>query len=301
MSDIFWQVQGLGGNIVPVLATILGGAFAGPATAGSFVIEHDDDQVVFEGDFTVDGAGNLTGGEITGFHLYHGEDLLLDASGYQIDVSGFLAALQPPAGTTALDAVSELLVSGPMTIQGSPDIDVCFGGAFADRLVGGGGADTLYGNNGRDVLLGGDGADTLFAGNGKDLLKGGAGADDLFGGRGADVLKGGSGFDTFHFDLPPNAGGVDKIDDFKVGQDMIALSINAFDKVGGLGVLSVAKFHTGTHAHDKSDRVIYDDETGSLYYDADGKGGDAQVKFAKLHAGLHLSNADFLVVDDPVG
>ena len=295
MSGILWEFRQPGFEAVnQTFETLNDGAIAGPATAHSFVLEDDDKQLVFDGDFSIDGAGNITGGTITGFHLYDGETLGLDVSGYEIDVTEFLASLGSPGGGVPLPI--EFLLDGPMTVDGTAGMDLFYGGRFADRMIGHGGMDGFHGNDGRDVLLGGSGRDQLFGGNGKDLLKGGAGADHLFGGRGTDELKGGGGYDTFHFDLPPNAGGVDKIDDFKVGQDTLALSVNAFDKVGGLGVLNVAKFYTGAHAHDGSDRVIYNDETGALYYDADGKGGDAQVKFAKLHAGLHLSNADFLVV-----
>jgi Ca2+-binding RTX toxin-like protein len=47
---------------------------------------------------------------------------------------------------------------------------------------------------------------------------------------------------------------------------------------------------------DADDFMIYDSASGGLYYDGDGAGGAAAVKFAQLAAGLGLSQADFLIV-----
>ena len=44
------------------------------------------------------------------------------------------------------------------------------------------------------------------------------------------------------------------------------------------------------------DRVIYDQITGALSYDADGTGVIAQVQFAELDPGLALTNNDFFIV-----
>ncbi|MEV5407125.1 hypothetical protein AB0L20_31920, partial [Streptomyces albidoflavus] len=55
-------------------------------------------------------------------------------------------------------------------------------------------------------------------------------------------------------------------------------------------------FHTGPSAHDGSDRIIYNDQTGALYYDADGTGGSAAIQFAKLKPGLALTHKDFFVI-----
>jgi serralysin len=44
------------------------------------------------------------------------------------------------------------------------------------------------------------------------------------------------------------------------------------------------------------DRIIYDADTGGLYYDADGTGGAAAQQFAQLTAEINLSDADFYVI-----
>jgi serralysin len=41
--------------------------------------------------------------------------------------------------------------------------------------------------------------------------------------------------------------------------------------------------------------VIYDRSTGALYFDRDGTGATAAVKFAQLKAGAKLLGSDFLV------
>jgi Ca2+-binding RTX toxin-like protein len=46
--------------------------------------------------------------------------------------------------------------------------------------------------------------------------------------------------------------------------------------------LDVAEFQIGVAANDQFDRIIYNQSTGQLYYDADGLGGDFQTLFAVL-------------------
>lgn len=43
------------------------------------------------------------------------------------------------------------------------------------------------------------------------------------------------------------------------------------------------------------DRIIYEKDTGELYYDADGTGNVRAVLFAKLETNLDLTHQDFLV------
>ncbi|MEJ6485594.1 SdiA-regulated domain-containing protein [Nostoc punctiforme UO1] len=84
------------------------------------------------------------------------------------------------------------------------------------------GEDTLTGTAGDDNLSGGNGKDTLFGNAGNDTLFGGNGVDILWGGEGNDLLNGGNGRDTFVLAVQGN--GIDTIQDFTPGQDLIGLS-----------------------------------------------------------------------------
>jgi Ca2+-binding RTX toxin-like protein len=60
--------------------------------------------------------------------------------------------------------------------------------------------------------------------------------------------------------------------------------------------LALDLFVTGTQAQGAEDRIIYDQATGSLFYDQDGIGSAAQVKFATLTNKATLSHHDFLII-----
>ena len=53
----------------------------------------------------------------------------------------------------------------------------------------------------------------------------------------------------------------------------------------------------GKAASDASDRFIYNQSTGALFFDADGTGAIQQVQFAQLSTGLAITNADIFVGD----
>jgi Ca2+-binding RTX toxin-like protein len=57
-------------------------------------------------------------------------------------------------------------------------------------------------------------------------------------------------------------------------------------------------FAEGEQALDAQTRLIYSSTTGALYYDPDGVGGQAQVKFAQLGATIFptLDEWDLMVV-----
>jgi len=132
-------------------------------------------------------------------------------------------------------------------------------------------------------------ADTLSGGNGNDLLDGGLASDQL---------TGGAGQDSFRFSTALGSNNIDWIRDFNVAADTILLDNLIFTKVGANGALALGAFHKSTAgvAHDASDRIIYDTNSGALFYDEDGSGAIAAIQFAKLSVNLNLSAADFTVI-----
>ena len=91
--------------------------------------------------------------------------------------------------------------------------------------------------------------------------------------------------------------GKDAIKDFRVVDDIIKLDNALFTKVGGNGSFKSSAFYANTSgkAHDANDRVIYDKDSGALYYDADGTGAKAGVCFATINKNLKMTAADFFV------
>jgi Ca2+-binding RTX toxin-like protein len=155
-------------------------------------------------------------------------------------------------------------------------------------LIGTAGVDTLRGEAGNDVISGLAGNDSLFGEAGNDILRGAAGHD---------VLSGGAGQDVFIFDSRPNRrANLDRISDFSVADDTIHLVKSVFSKINKTGVLAKGAFHAGGAAHDRDDRIIYNKNTGAVYYDDDGTGAHAQVQIAALAKNLALANTDFFIV-----
>jgi Ca2+-binding RTX toxin-like protein len=204
--------------------------------------------------------------------------------------------------------------AGADQIVGGADGDWMFGEGDGDSLIGGDGDDWMEGGEGRDGLHGGAGNDRMFGGadgdwlfgegdndiivgeDGNDFIEGGEGDDLLVGGAGQDVLLGGAGADAFAFVSALGAGNVDGIGDFNAADDVIQLDDAVF--VGlGLGGLAPGAFAIGTAAQDADDRIIYDPNTGALYFDGDGSGtGVGAIQFAAIAAGTPLTAADFVVI-----
>ena len=142
----------------------------------------------------------------------------------------------------------------------------------------------LTGNAGNNAMLGGGGDDTLIGGAGSDRLDGGAGNDLVIGGAGSDTLIGGPGTDTFRFDVLETSANRDIVNDFVHGVDRIELSISAFGALGGLkaGPLDPAQLAIGAAATNANQHLVFNPGNGTLYYDADGAGGQAAVAIAKF-------------------
>ncbi|MDQ0324079.1 Ca2+-binding RTX toxin-like protein [Pararhizobium capsulatum DSM 1112] len=65
-----------------------------------------------------------------------------------------------------------------------------------------------------------------------------------------------------------------------------------------MGTLASGAFASNStgFAGDSSDRIIYEKDTGALYYDANGSVAGGGIHFATLSANLTLTNADFFVI-----
>jgi serralysin len=156
------------------------------------------------------------------------------------------------------------------------------------------GGDTLAGTTGADTIQGLDGADRLSGGVGNDVLDGGSSGDTLNGGAGADTLTGGAGSDVFVLDAL--GGGVDNVLDFSAVSGTFHLENAVFTALTATGKLGKGAYWEGTGAHDANDRLIYNPANGALIYDPDGAGAAAGQQVAQLQTGLHLTNADFVVI-----
>jgi Ca2+-binding RTX toxin-like protein len=224
--------------------------------------------------------------------------------------------------------------SGNDTLSGGDGNDRLDGGAGNDRLDGGSGADTLTGGAGNDshvvtssadrvVELAGGGTDSVsstiswtlpaevekltltgtspLSGTGNGLhntLVGNSGNNKLVGSTGNDTITGGTGLDVFRFSSALNASAnVDTLPDFKPADDTMELENNIFTKLTSTGVLSTSNFRaSGTgNAADSNDHVLYETDTGMLFYDNDGNGAGAKVLIAKLTNLPMLTSADIFV------
>lgn len=152
------------------------------------------------------------------------------------------------------------------------NIEAALGTDFADRLTGSAVANRLRGEDGNDVLNGRAGNDTLI---------------------------GGAGSDFFVFNTALNATtNVDIIDDFSAYTDQIWLDNAIFTTLTATGLLASTAFVSNWSglAADANDRVIYERDSGMLYYDSNGSGAGGRVAIAHLDAWLNLTAVDFTVI-----
>ncbi len=145
----------------------------------------------------------------------------------------------------------------------------------------------------------GDAADKLIGNSAANFLRAGGGNDFLAGGLGKDILSGEGGRDTFFFNTTLNRlTNVDKIQGFNVIDDTIRLENAIFTEITGTRTLTSAQFYKSTAglAHDGSDRIIYETDTGKLFYDSNGSAAGGSVYFATISKNLALTAADFFIV-----
>ena len=188
-------------------------------------------------------------------------------------------------------------IKGGFTIANRVVIENATGGSGDDRITGNGAVNRLDGRSGNDTLRGGAGNDQLSGGSGNDRLNGGTGNDVLRGGSGDDRLSGADGQDIFVFHTALGRSNIDRIDDYSVREDTIHLENAVFNGIrdGDLRAAAFARNAAGT-ARDASDRVIYETDTGKLFFDRDGTGSAQKVHFATLNSNLGLTHDDFFVI-----
>jgi Ca2+-binding RTX toxin-like protein len=257
------------------------------------------------------GANALDGGS--------GDDLLAGGSGGDRLLGG--SGLDRLVGGSGDDELSG--AAGRDNLSGGFGDDRLIGGRGIDRMSGGGGDDTYGVDDGRDRVFEaeGGGIDTVWSstsytasshvenlvltgadhanatGNAApNAITGNRGGNTINGRGGSDELRGGAGADRFVFDTELNAfSNVDWIMDFSVTEDRIQLQHSIFGELSPYGVRWF-EFHTGTAAHDSDDRLIYNRQSGEIFYDADGSGSVDAVLFATVQPGLALTNSHFSVI-----
>ena len=134
----------------------------------------------------------------------------------------------------------------------------------------------------------GNQADTHFIGNGQDNV--------INGDRGADTIEGGGGADTFVFNSKFGKKHIDSIVDFSTAEgDRLQFDTAVYTELT-VGDLQGNQFKIGTEATKDTHRIIYNDATGELFYDADGLGGEDGILLAVFENLPSLWQTDFDVI-----
>jgi serralysin len=81
-------------------------------------------------------------------------------------------------------------------------------------------------------------------------------------------------------------------------EDVRDLTTPAREILGSNGALKSTAFWSNKtgKAHDANDRIIYDKDSGVLYYDAEGTGTVARIAFATITKNLSMTYKDFYVI-----
>jgi serralysin len=137
-----------------------------------------------------------------------------------------------------------------------------------------------------------------------NFLTGSGGNDTINGGAGNDSLDGGGGDNLFVFDRI-GAADADMVNFIKAeGQvhDRLALDSNVMTELGATGDFAAddERFYAAagaTGGAEGDDRVVYDTNSGNLYYDADGSGaGEAQLIATIFPLAEQLAAGDITVI-----
>ena len=178
-------------------------------------------------------------------------------------------------------------------------IENAIGGSKSDVIKGNVGDNALAGSGGNDKLRGASGNDTLLGGTGKDTLDGGGGNDQLSGGVGQDKLLGRGGNDSFFYGAL-NEGGDQVLDFSSTGRgnnDRFTFDGAAFGGIAA-GVLSANLFQSSNAANAANAQVrfVFEQDTQTLSFDPDGRGGQAATVIAVLQSGATMTHSDIFIV-----
>ena len=239
-------------------------------TLSQEIVGNDGTNTISDG-----GAGNADtmqgqGGDDT-YWVFNTGDVIVEVIGKGNDT--VLASVNYTLGTgVRVEALATSNAADSSALQ-------LFGNDFGQTITGNAGNNVIKGFGGKDTLFGGDGVDKLFGGSGNDEIDGGVGADKFVFDTGLDSLN-----------------NVDTIINFET-IDEFRLSSSVFTQAGPNGTLAVSAFaiNDSGKAADATDRIIYEQDTGSLYYDPNGSDAGGRVLFAIIDKNLALSNTDFVV------
>ena len=233
--------------------------------------------------------------------------------------------------TISWDSVDALNLTGnglANTLIGNDGVNQLDGKSGADVMIGRGGNDKYLVDNAGDKVFeaAGGGSDVVFTsvsvaltndqeieglstitwqltdaidltGNGlNNNLIGNAGVNVLDGKGGNDTLQGREGADIYAFTTALGANNVDLILGFSAADDTIRLENNGVFTGLANGALPASAFVVGTAAQDGNDRIVYNQATGQLFFDAGGNGAGAAIHFATLQGAPVITANDFTVI-----
>jgi Ca2+-binding RTX toxin-like protein len=134
---------------------------------------------------------------------------------------------------------------------------------------------------------------TIDGDAGNDTITGTALNDVIIGGAGNDTITLGAGNDAVRFN---SLTGSDTITDFSVADDSIQLARSVMTQLSGGASLTVAEFEVGTAATSAATRIVYNQSTGVLSYDANGSDAGGVTTLATFTGQPVLTVDDFSIV-----
>ncbi|CAO4194776.1 malectin domain-containing carbohydrate-binding protein [Methylorubrum extorquens] len=252
----------------------------------TYTLQSNVEALIFTGSADINGTGNDGGNALLG---NAGRNVLTGGGGddlYGVDGNG----------DTVLEAADggydEVYSSGDYTLP--TNVETLFLTGSARYGLGNSANNALIGNDLDNVLEAGEGAfESLVGGAGNDLLIGGAGHDQLLGGTGedffrfqnptSDVFNGASNDGDFIFDFTASQG------------DKIQLNASAFGL--SFGVVDGVNFFSGTSpaATEATPTLLYNTQSSTLFYDADGSGAGGLTILAGFGGSPDLKASDFIL------